>query len=84
MDLLMSGLELEGGIRTMVLTIVWLIAIAIGVAEYARSKGRMGRALMATLGGGVLLTFVVAPDILTEQIPDLIQSAFDWILGATE
>jgi len=81
-NMLTAGLELEGGVKTVVLTLVWLVAIGIGVFEYARSKGRIGRALGATLGGGLLLTFVVNPSILTEDVPTIFGNVIDWISEA--
>lgn len=80
--LLTAGVELNGGLKTVVLTVVWLFAVALGVWEYSRSKGRIGRALMVTLGGGLLITFIVSPGILTEDVPALFERVLDWLNGA--
>lgn len=84
MDLVMlpAAVELDGGLKTVVLTVIWLLAVGLGVFEYSRSKGRIGRALVATLGGGLLLTFVVSPDILTEDIPKIFEKVLDFFTGA--
>ena len=51
MDLVMlpAAVELDGGLKTVVLTVIWLLAVGLGVFEYSRSKGRIGRALVATV-----------------------------------
>lgn len=77
-----GGQGLGGGLQTAALTVVWLIAIGLGVFEYSRSKGRIGRALMVTLGGGLLLTFVINPAILTVTVPGIFQSVVDWAAAA--
>lgn len=81
-NLLTAGVELSGGLKVVVLTLVWLVAVGLGVWEYSRSKGRIGRALMVTLGGGLLITFVVSPTILTEDIPGIFENVLDWLTGA--
>lgn len=83
-NILTAGVELNGGLKVVVLTLVWLVAVGLGVWEYSRSKGRIGRALMVTLGGGLLITFVVSPSILTEDIPTIFESVLDWLTGAAK
>lgn len=73
---------LAPGLQNAVLTVVWLIAIGLGVFEYSRSKGRIGRALVVTLGGGLLLTFVITPTILTDTVPGIFKAVVDWAAGA--
>lgn len=77
-----TAVGLSGGLASAALTIVWVVAIGLGVWEYSRSKGRIGRALMVTLGGGLLLTFLIYPEIITSTIPTIFKSIVDWLTGA--
>lgn len=79
---LIAGTGLAPGLQNAALTVVWLIAIGLGVFEYSRSKGRIGRALMVTLGGGLLLTFVINPTILTTTVPNIFKAVVDWAASA--
>lgn len=72
---------LDEGLKGAVLTVVWIVAIGLGIWEYSRSKGRIGRALMVTLGGGLLITFVVEPGIITQKVPAFFSSVLDWVFS---
>ena len=78
---LMAGVGLQGGLQTAALTIVWLIAVGLGIWEYSRSKGRIGKAIMVTIGGGMLATFMLFPEILTTTVPGIFKSVVDWVAG---
>ena len=64
--------------NTALLWVLWIVAIFLGIWEYARSKGEIGRSLMVTLGGGLIATFVVTPDILKTTVPMLFKKVIDW------
>ena len=65
--------------NTALLWLLWIVAIGLGVWEYARSKGKIGKALMVTLGGGLIATFVVNPDILKTTVPTIFKKMIDWV-----
>lgn len=81
-QLSLAATGLSGGLQTAALTVVWLAAIGLGVWEYARSKGRIGRALMVTIGGGLLATFVINPSIITTTVPDIFLRIVNWAAAA--
>jgi hypothetical protein len=64
--------------------VVWLAAVGLGIYEYGRSKGRIGRALSVTLGGGLLATFIVRPELLYDTIPTLFGNLIDWAVKQSE
>lgn len=83
-SVLAAAVQLDGGLKTVAITIAWIVAVGLGFWEYARSKGRIGRALMVALGGGMLLTFLVSPDILTSDIPEIFGNVIDWLTDAAK
>lgn len=74
-----TAIGLSGGLANLALTVVWIVAIGLGVMEYSRSKGRLGRALMVTIGGGILATFVIYPDVITSTVPKIFKSVLDYV-----
>jgi hypothetical protein len=68
-------------VNGLVLTIVWLLAVGLGVYEYGRTKGRIGRALAVTGGGGLLATFIAYPSLLYTTVPDTFKKLIDWAVG---
>lgn len=68
--------------KGLLLGVVYIIAVVLGIMEYGRSKGRLGRAMAVTLGGAVLATFIIEPALLTETLPGLILTFIDWLVGA--
>lgn len=70
------GSEFNGG----VLTAIWVVAIFIGIFTYARSKGKVGPAIMAFLGAGVIATAVAYPKLLTQGLPSLFKVLINEVL----
>lgn len=64
---------------TALLWVLWIVSIGLGVWEYARSKGKIGKALMVTIGGGLIATFVVNPEILKTTVPAMFKKIVDWV-----
>ncbi len=65
----------------LVVTIIWVLAVCLGIYEYGRTKGRVGHALTVTLGGGLLATFVAYPQVLMETVPAVFVAIIDWAAG---
>jgi len=65
-------------INGLVVSLIWVVAIGLGVYEYGRTKGRIGRALAVTLGGGLLATFVAYPPILLTTVPTVFNRLIQW------
>lgn len=63
------------------LTLIAFITVAIGVATWVKTKGKIGQSIMATLGGAFLSTLLVYPALVTSSIPVLFKKAMDWLLG---
>ena len=68
-------------VNGLVVSLIWVIAVGLGVYEYGRSKGRIGRALGVTLGGGLLATFVAYPAILYSTVPTVFNKLIEWAAG---
>jgi hypothetical protein len=68
-------------LSALALSVTWFIAVALGIYEYGRSKGRIGRALTVTLGGGLLATFIITPSLLTESVPGVFKTVIEWAIG---
>lgn len=69
------------GFNAGALAIIGTITVIIGIATWVKTKGKIGQAILATLGGAFLSTLLVYPTFITSQIPTLIKKAFDAILG---
>ncbi len=64
------------------LTIVlWLVAVVLGIMEYARSKGRIGKTAGVVLGAAFLGTILTDPNLIITSIPHKIDSLINWALG---
>lgn len=72
---------MEVPLGNLLIGVVWLAAVALGIYEYGRSKGRIGRALSVTLGGGLLATFIVQPTLLTQTVPDIFGKLIEWAVA---
>ena len=68
-------------VNGLVVSLIWVVAIGLGVYEYGRTKGRIGRALAVTLGGGLLATFVAYPPILLTTVPSVFNKLIEWAAG---
>jgi hypothetical protein len=79
--MLYAAPALPANVNTVVLTIVWVLAIGLGIMEYGRSNGRIGRALGVAFGGALLATFIIEPALLTEYLPNLFLALIKWVLG---
>lgn len=83
-QLLALAVDLSPGIQRALVTLGWVLAIGFGFYKYATSKGRIGQAIVAALGGGILIMFIINPAILTETVPGIMSDIFDWVAGLFE
>lgn len=63
------------------LTVIGLITAGLGIFTWVKTKGKIGQALMAMLGGAFLSTLVISPGIITRDIPVAFTKLIQWILG---
>lgn len=75
-----ANISLGSDFNVGVLTAIWVIAIAIGVWAYAKGKGKIGPAIMAFLGAGVVATAVAYPKLLTQGLPSLFKVLINEVL----
>ncbi|GAB3856428.1 hypothetical protein ACFPIJ_58675 [Dactylosporangium cerinum] len=68
-------------INGLIVSLIWVLAVGLGIYEYGRSKGRIGRALGVSLGGGLLATFVAYPAVLYQDVPSVFKALIDWAVA---
>ena len=64
------------------LTVIGFISVAIGAITWVKTKGKIGQAAIAMLGGAFLSTLLISPSIITRDIPVLFKKGIDWAIGA--
>ncbi|MEV0133895.1 hypothetical protein AB0H83_36185 [Dactylosporangium sp. NPDC050688] len=79
-DIILAA-KIETPFDGLIATLIWIGAVVLGVYEYGRTKGRVGRAVTVTLGGGLLATFLVYPELLTTTLPAKFSDVIVWAVS---
>lgn len=83
-ELTLAAANLDPGLQNGILVIVWIAAVGLGIAAYARSKGRIGPAVMAFVAAGVLGTFIIAPELVMTTLPNLFLDGINWLISTAQ
>lgn len=70
----------SASIQNMGLTIIWMVAIMLGVMEFHRSHGKFDRAMIITVGSGIMATFLIYPGVIV-RIVESVSNSKSHLLG---